>query len=376
MELEEIREKIDLLDQELLNLFEQRYKLIMQVAEYKLQNKLPVFDAKREEKVLANKLVMVKNVQSTSYIENLWQSLMHASKKEQLKLLQLEEKQQPFFSALELADKRIAFQGVEGAYSEEALLSLGVKKEQLKAYESFRQIFTAIQEGEVAYGILPLENASTGSLGDVYDDLLDFQYQIVHEVILPINHCLLAKKDTLLNEINIVYSHEQGLSQCSEYLRQHPQWQVQAYHNTAMSAALVAKENNMHAAAIGSQRLAELYGLKVLAYDIQNNRENFTRFVLLAKERGSLEAPNKVSIAFTLPHITGSLYRAIKLFHDYSINMLKIYSRPIVDQPWEYRFFLDFTGQLLDKNTQAMLDQLAQETENLQILGNYHSNLR
>ena len=265
MELEKIREKIDLVDSELLALFEQRYQLIMQVAEYKIENKLPVFDAKREEIVLANKLAMVKNIQATSYIQELWQGVMQASKREQLKLLQLEEKTKKKFQPIKLTGKVIAFQGVEGAYSEEALLSLGVAKEQLKAYGSFRQIFTAIQEGEVDYGILPLENASTGSLGDVYDDLLVFQHQIVHEVILPINHCLLAKPEAALDKINIVYSHEQGLSQCSEYLRQHPQWQVQAYHNTAMSAALVAKEDNLQAAAIGRKRLAELYGLQVLA---------------------------------------------------------------------------------------------------------------
>ncbi|MDD3165757.1 MAG: prephenate dehydratase domain-containing protein, partial [Oscillospiraceae bacterium] len=237
--------------------------------------------------------------------------------------------------------------------------------------KSFECVVSAVREGLGSYGVLPLENSSTGAISEVYDLLGKYGCYIVGEQTVHVEHALLGTQDATLDTICQVHSHEQGFFQCREFLKAYPQWEHVQQLNTAISAKLVASAADPTMAAIASARNAQLYGLKVLAEKINTNTNNYTRFIVVAAKPQLGAACNKISVVFTIPNVEGSLYRALSVFASSNLNLVKLESRPIPEKNWEYRFFADFTGNLLSPQLPDVVRQLISETLSFRILGNY-----
>ena len=260
------------------------------------------------------------------------------------------EQEHSFLRYLETARKirdvvnhpRVAFAGKRGAYAEVAAKQFFGDTASIIPHASFEDVFKSITGGGADYGVLPIENSSTGAIAAVYDLFARYRAVIVGETAVAIRHCLMALPDASLDTIKNVYSHEQGFYQSREYLSAHPGWQCVPYHNTAVAAHMVAKSGDLSFAAIAGRQAAELYGLNILAENINSSDVNTTRFVIISPMPEIRPGANKISIAFTLPHTRGVLYRLLGIFAEQGLNLCKIESRPLPDAPWEYRFYLDF----------------------------------
>lgn len=263
-----------------------------------------------------------------------------------------------------------ACQGVAGAFSHRACLEV-FENPDIQFYPQFEDVFQAVSHGERQYGIIPIENTLAGSVTDNYDLMLQYQLYIVGTVKVKIEHSLLCLPGAKLSDIREVYSHEQALHQCSDFLKSHPDIMIHPYSNTAASAKFVASHNDPSIAAIGSLDCAKMYHLQVLAEGIQNRRDNFTRFVVLAKHPVCHPNCNRISLVVRVKHQAGALYRALSRFADEEINLLKLESRPIPDSPFEFLFYWDFSGNMQEQRVIKALDNLKQDIEYLKILGNY-----
>lgn len=375
-DLNELRAKIDTIDKDLLALFAKRMEVTQKVGEYKVGAGIQVLDAKREQEVLDSKAALAPQaIQSEA--RTLFETIMALSRRQQRRLV---EPDQPAFTQY-LAQKaqagepvknpRVLYQGVPGAYAEEAAVAYFGEDCQRKNLPAWEDVFEAIQKGEADYGVVPIENSSTGSINQVYDLLAKYEHFIVGEVKLRVCHCLMAPQGVTLDDITEVYSHEQGLFQCAPYLKDHP-WKQTALSNTAAAAKFVS-ESGKSFAAIGSERCARLYGLQVLARDIAQSSENYTRFVVVAPRMELGSERDKISALFTLPHKVGTLHQIMAVFAIGGLNMMKLESRPILEKSWEYRFFVDFTGNLLDPELDLILRELVECSTAFRVLGNYRS---
>ncbi|MCT4661765.1 MAG: prephenate dehydratase [Tissierellales bacterium] len=267
---------------------------------------------------------------------------------------------------------KLGFQGVEGSYSEAALRGFfGGYNYEKNAYSSFGELIDSIINGDIDYGVLPVENSSTGAVTEIYDLLNKKKLQIIGEHYLKINHQLMVKQGESINDIKRVYSHPQAISQCREYLSKNPNWEIIAYTNTAKSAQKVSRSSEIGVAAIGGIRAAELYDLDVLESGINDCNCNTTRFIIVTRCGEVVKAGDKMSLILTIPHRPGCLYELIGCFANEGINMLKIESRPIKDQPWEYYFYIDIEGNQNDENMQRALKSAEDCSHSLKILGNY-----
>jgi chorismate mutase/prephenate dehydratase len=266
---------------------------------------------------------------------------------------------------------KAGFQGVPGSFSEEALLVYYSNNNiEAVALPEFEDICTSVESGTIDYGILPIENSSTGAITHVYDLLNQYNVFIRGEVCLSINQHLLTLPETEIDDIKEVYSHPQGFEQSRAFLKEYP-WSLIPYYNTAKSAELVSKCKRKEKAAIGSQRAAELYGLKVLRRCINSSKTNSTRFVIIGKDIRITEDCNKISIVMATKHTAGSLFNVLRYFAENGINMLKIESRPIPDRPWEYFFYVDFEGNLSNNIVGLAMERIKESTEYFKLLGNY-----
>lgn len=273
--------------------------------------------------------------------------------------------------AFDFQDVKVVFQGEEGAYSQQALLEFCGKSAKSFHVDTWRDAMEAIAEGRADFAVLPIENSSAGIVSENFDLLVEYDNYIIGEQIIRTNHCLLGTKEAKLSDITDVYSHPQALMQCSKYLEEHTDWEKHSMKNTAGSAKKVKEEKNRHKAAIAAGITADIYGLRILAEGIENNTSNSTRFIIVTGKKEFQKNAGKISICFELPHKSGSLYGALSYFIYNNLNMNKIESRPIQGRTWEYRFFIDLDGTLSDENVRRALRELADETENLRILGNY-----
>jgi len=266
--------------------------------------------------------------------------------------------------------KKVVYCGVPGSYAEEAaILYFGNDADFITAV-SFQETFETLKKGKAELAVLPIENTSTGAISAVYDLLGEYGFYIVGEIPIAINHCLLAKKGTALSDITEVFSHEQGLFQSREFLQKYPSWKNTVVYNTAAAAKLVS-ESDEPLAAIASARSAEIYSLEILAEKTNFKEQNQTRFVVVSPEIIHSKENNKVSLAFTLPHVSGSLYDILGIFSREKLNLVKIESRPVANKNWEYLFFLDFTADTVDARVEEILDELSRKTQTLKILGYY-----
>lgn len=278
---------------------------------------------------------------------------------------------------------RAAYSGVPGSYAEEAAVryfDAKISAGELEQYDlvptdSFAGALKAVEEGKADRAVLPIENSSTGSISAVYDLIANEGFFIVGEQSIAVNQCLMAKPGTTLADIEGVYSHEQGISQSREFLSDYPHWQLIPVYNTAAAAKMVSESPDRGKAAIASRRAAELYGLNILADGINFKDQNQTRFVILSKEVCHAAGNNKVSLMFSLPHVSGSLYRILGIFAREKLNLLKIESRPMENRNWEYLFFLDFTADTIDERLEKFLGEVERETQSLRVLGYYENRL-
>lgn len=271
----------------------------------------------------------------------------------------------------DFGDGKVVFQGVNGAYSQQALLEFFGKDAECYHVESWRDAMEAITAGEADYAVLPIENSSTGIVSENFDLLAEYDNCIIGEQIIRANHCLMGLKEAKLSDITDVYSHPQALMQCSKYLGEHTGWEKHSTENTAVSAMRVKEEKQKEKAAIAGKITAEIYGLKILAEGIQNNSSNSTRFIIVTGKKIFCKEAKKLSICFEIPHVSGSLYHTLSHLIYNNLNMNKIESRPIQGRTWEYRFFIDIEGNLMDGAVQNALQALEDVTVNLRILGNY-----
>lgn len=269
---------------------------------------------------------------------------------------------------------KVAFQGERGAYSEIASKKLFGEKIKLSPSFSFEEVFTKVKSGIVDYGVIPIENTLYGSVFETYDLLLNYSLDIVGELNLQINHHLLASKKYAISRIKKVYSHPQALGQCSNFLKKMKSAEVIPAYDTAGSALISLKNNGEPTAAIASREAAEIYNLKILKSGIQNNKENFTRFLAISKKKKKIKiAQPKTSICFELKSMPGALYRALSVFALRDIDLLMIESRPIPHKPFQYMFYADLRGSLTDSRIKLALKHLAEISISIKKFGTYET---
>lgn len=372
MTLEEIRKEIDQVDGQLLALFKRRMECARQVATVKARDHLPVLNAGREQEILNR--VGEEGGEYGGAAKILFATLMDVSRALQHKALgggdALRILIQSAPSSLPgTTGCRVACPGVSGSYSHQAAQTFFPEGD-LCYYTRFPQVFSAVESGGAEFGVVPVENSSAGSVIDVYDLILKYRFFIVGAADLPIHHYLAAKSGVALGDIRTVYSHPQGLAQCSEFLNTGG-YQVCEYSNTAAAAKMVAESDSQTVAAICSREAVERYGLSILSGDIQNEQNNCTRFIVIAKQPCIPSQADKISLCFSLPHTIGSLYRTLARFALHGLNLTKIESRPIPDKSFEYLFYLDFSGNVRDPEVLNLLCSLSDELPSFSFLGNY-----
>ena len=267
-------------------------------------------------------------------------------------------------------EEKIAYQGIKGANSYEAAQRLFPESD-LTAYKSFEDVFKAVENGECGYGVLPVENSTAGSVAAVYDLILRYRFYIVGALDMSIDYCLAGLRQSTLGDIEKVISHPQALSQCEQYISSMG-FEATACSNTAVAAKDTAREKRLNLAAVCSYKAAEEYGLKVLDNHLQDNKNNKTRFIVISKKLYINENANKVSLCFSLPHVTGALFHMLQRFDALGLNLTKIESRPIPDKDFEYLFYLDFSGSVKSEGVTSLLCKLSEEIPEFSFLGNYY----
>ena len=374
MDLTRLRGQLDKIDEQIVDLYEKRMEVCSQVAQYKIETGKPVFDKPREQQKLRSVKALTHNEFNSRGIEELFEQIMSMSRKLQYRLLAERGGMGnlPFIEVESLnPDKaRVVFQGAEGAYSQAAMVQYFGGEVNSFHVDTFRDAMIAIDEGRADYAVLPIENSTAGIVSEIYDLLAEFENYIVGEQIMKIEHCLMACPGTRMEDIGTVYSHPQSLMQSARYLSKYS-WQQISMQNNAFAARKVAEQQDKTMAAIAGEYAAKLYGLEVLAKGINHSDTNSTRFIIVTNRKIFLKDAGKVSICFEVPHESGSLYHMLSHFIYNNLNMNRIESRPIEGRNWEYRFFVDFDGNLSDSAVKNALRGLREEAINMRILGNY-----
>ena len=375
MDLLELRNQIDAIDKNIVDLYEQRMEISKKVAEYKIETGKKVFDKVREEQKLTTLKGLAHNDFNKHGIVELFEQIMSMSRKLQYQMLS--EKgalgKLPFIGVDELdtVKARVVFQGADGAYSQAAMMKYFGDKINSFHVDTFRDAMSAIDEGSADFAVLPIENSTAGIVSDIYDLLVEFENYIVGEQVIKIEHCLMGLPGAKLEDIKTVYSHPQSLMQSARYLNEHPSWKQISMQNNAFAASKVKEDGDISQAAIASEHAADIYGLEILKKGVNDCSSNSTRFIIVTNQKIFKKDATKVSICFELPHESGSLYHMLSHFIYNNLNMNKIESRPIEDRNWEYRFFIDFDGNLADSSVKNALRGLRDEARNMKILGNY-----
>lgn len=375
MDLQELRKQIDEIDEQIVALYEKRMDISSQVADYKIETGKKVFDKEREYAKLQKVQSMTHNEFNSHGIRELFEQIMSMSRKLQYK--KLAEKgtsgRLPFIGvdSLELDRARVVFQGAEGAYSQMAMLRYFGENINCFHVDTFRETMEAIEEGSADFAVLPIENSTAGIVNEIYDLLVEFENYIVGEQIIRIEHCLMGLPGASMDGILTVYSHPQSLMQSARFLNDHPSWRQISMQNNAFAAKKVSEEGNFSQAAIASEYAAKIYGLEILKKGVNQSQTNATRFIIVTNQRIFLKDAGKISICFETPHESGSLYHILSHIIYNNLNMTKIESRPIEGRDWEYRFFVDFDGNLSDSSVKNALRGLREEARNMKILGNY-----
>lgn len=369
-DLNEIRKDINEIDDKLLELYKRRMDCAEEVGYYKKENNIPILNEKREEEIL-NKIEENGGKYGAS-ARMLYSTIMELSRALQYNIVEsgkaLRETLAKAEEAVPKTGVKVAYQGIKGANGHEAALRLFPEGEVLP-YKSFEDVFLAVENGEVSFGVVPVENSTAGSVSAVYDLILKHRFYIVGALDLHIDYCLCGLKQSDFSDIEKVWTHPQSIAQCENYIAKN-NFEAVPKANTAFAARDVAEEKRLNVAAICSYKAAEEYGLKILDNHIQDIDKNTTRFIIISKKLYIPAEADKISLCFNLPHVTGSLYSVLCRFNSLGFNLTKIESRPI-GSGFEYLFYLDFAGNVHSEDAVALLCRMSEEMPNFSFLGNY-----
>ena len=376
MELNELRGEIDKIDDELIRLFGCRMDVAAQIADYKKEHDLPVYQPARERAKLQD-VAQKAGQDMANYTRVLYSMLFELSRSYQSKRSQnLTSLYQNITKAIENTPKlfpqapMVACQGVEGAYSQIACEKM-FKNPYILYFKSFDAVFNAIDQGLCRYGILPIENSTAGSVKKVYDLMIRHNFSIVRTFRLKIDHNLLVNPGTKPEDIKEIYSHEQAISQCGDFLQTLTGVNVIAVDNTAVAAQMVAQSGRKDVAALSSRSCAELYGLCCLAASVQDKGNNRTRFICISKNLEIYPGSDKTSIMMVLNHKPGALYRVLARLYTLGINVTKLESRPIPDREFEFMFYFDLETSIYSQEFVQLMCELEDLCEEFKYLGSY-----
>jgi len=374
--LEDLRKGIDDIDDAITDLFTKRMHLALDVAKYKKENNLPILNAKREKEILERISEQTEEAQE-GYARILFNTIFDVSRSYQhLYITELSGLQNRITKALEETPQVfpskaiVACQGIEGAYSQLACEKLFAFPS-IMYFNSFEGVFTAVEKGLCQYGLLPIENSSYGSVGEVYDLMKNYKFHIARSVKLRVSHQLLAKPGTKLSDIKEIFSHEQALGQCRDFLNSIKDVKITMCENTAVAAQMAAASDRNDIAAISAKNCAGLYGLDIIKDDIQISDNNYTRFICISKGLEIFPGASKVSLMLTLPHKPLSLYHTISKFSALGLNLTKLESRPIPGSDFEFMFYFDMDASIYSPELVNLLCQLENEPDLFVFLGSY-----
>lgn len=376
MHIDDLREKIDSIDDELVRLFVERMEVAKEVAQYKKENNLPIYVPAREREKLQD-VAQKAGQDMDDYIRSLYSMIFEISRSYQSKCNNREtELFKRVTAAIENTPKlfpqapMVACQGVEGAYSQIACGRM-FKAPSIMYFKNFDGVFNAIDKGLCQYGILPIENSTAGSVKKVYDLMIHHNFSIVRTFRLKVDHNLLALPGAKLENIKEIYSHEQAINQCSDFLKTMPGVKVIPVENTAIAASLVASSGRTDVAALSSKNCEELYGLKSLADSVQDKGNNRTRFICISKNLEVYPGSDKTSIMMILAHKPGALYRVLARMYVLGINVIKLESRPIPDRDFEFMFYFDLETSIYSTEFVQLICELDDMCEEFKYLGSY-----
>ena len=375
LDLQEIRKEIDSVDRELVKLFEKRMELTTNVAKYKIETGKKVLDPEREQQKLNAIADMVSNEMNKHGINEIFTQIMATSRKYQYMLLESmgQTLREDYVALDELPIKgcKVVYQGVPGAYADIAMKRFFGEDVDNYNVRTWRDAMEAVKRGEADYAVLPIENSTAGIVSDVYDLLQEYNNYIVAETYVKVEHALLGIPDAKVSDIRTVYSHPQALMQCRQYINENKNWEQVEQTNTALAARKVALDNDKSQVAIASVEAAKTYGLSVLKEKINTEDNNTTRFVIVSNKRAFLKDAGKVSICFETEHTAGSLYDMLSHIIYNGLNMTKIESRPVEGRAWQFRFFIDFMGNIDEPSVMNALRGIEEEALSVKLLGNY-----
>ena len=376
MDLKELRTQIDEIDNALVELFVKRMEISAQVADYKKANNLPIYVPTREREILQD-VAKKAGPDMANYARVLYTMLFELSRSYQRKRNTVTTPlYQTITSSIENTDKlfpqapMVACQGVEGAYSQIACEKI-FKAPFIMYFKNFDGVFNAIEQGLCQYGILPIENSTAGSVKKVYDLMIHHNFSIVKTFRMKIDHNLVAKPGVALSDIRVIYSHEQAINQCSDFLKGLKDVQIIPVENTAVAASMVSQSDRMDIAAISSRSCEELYGLKSLADSIQDEGNNRTRFICISKNLEIYPGSDKTSIMIILSHKPGALYKVLARMYVLGINVIKLESRPIPDRDFEFMFYFDLETSIYSEEFVQLMCELDDLCEEFKYLGSY-----
>lgn len=373
MDLKDIREEIDSIDNQIVELFIKRMNCSENVARYKIANNMPVFNGEREQAIIDR--VTQNAGRYSDCTRMLFEDIMQISRGLQHDLIgtgkELSDVLDAADSELKINEnsERVACFGCAGSNTHIALMKHFPNSEPV-FFGQFQKIFEALERNEVDYGIIPIENSSAGSVIDVYDLMLQYRFYIVKAVDLKIHYCLAGLKNAELSDIKEVYSKDQSLAQCSDFIENN-KLLPRIYDSTSAAAIMVSQSNNINRAAVCSEYAAGEYGLKILASGIQNDNSNCTRFIVISHKPIISEKADRISLCFSVPHVKGSLCNVLSRFSSHGLNLTKIESRPMVGKGFEYLFYLDFKGNVKDAHVKKLICSLSEELPEFSFLGNY-----
>lgn len=369
--LESIRTRLDSIDRSIVEALAQRQQVVKEVAELKLESNSGIRDLEREERLL-NKIRDYANEVGLDryYAEHLFREIITNSVRYQTHSLldfQNENGQQHI---------KVSYQGTDGAYSHLAAIRHFAERHpstDYYGYDTFQEAAQALMDERVDYAMLPIENTTAGSINDIYDILGASNLHIVGEEILKVVHCLLAVESVELSKVRRILSHPKAIEQCTHFLSKLPRCTVESYFDTAISAKKVLEDGDLSQAAIAGAHAADLYGLQIIAHDIANQKENYTRFVVVSRESVKVDPqfPSKTSLMMVTSHSEGSLVDCLNVFHRHGINVCKLESRPRMNEPFRYSFYVDIEANMHEASTQNALEELKSEAEEIKLFGSY-----
>lgn len=376
MDIKDLRNNIDRIDNEILKLFHERMKTSIEIAKYKKENNLPIKDAARERELI---IKISENSEPGFEIYNrmLFNTLMDLSRSYQHSCINsVTDLSKRIAECSKLTPRLfpekavVACQGVEGSYGQFACDKI-FKVPTIMYFNSFEAVFHAVEKGLCHYGMLPLENSTAGSVSRVYDLMNRYRFYIVRSVRLRVDHALLAKRGVRISDIKEIVSHEQAISQCSDFISSLSGVKVTKFENTALAAKYVSESGREDIAAISSKDCAELYNLSVLSYNIQNNDNNYTRFICISKELEVYPGSDKTSLMLTVPHKPGALYHVMARFYALGLNLAKLESRPIPGRDFEFMFYFDIDTSVYAPELFMLISELESDIEQFIYLGSY-----